>query len=210
VMLMLMACRRATQYQADLRAGRWAAWSAWQGLGTDPGGKVLGLIGMGRIGQAVAQRARGFGMKIHYHQRRRLSAELEQGAVFHDTLEGLLRTSAILSLHAPSTPETKGLINRDSLSWLPEGAVLVNTARGDLVDDDALIVALQSGRLAAAGLDVFANEPAFDPRYLDLPNATLLPHIGTSTVETRDQMGADCIANLAAVFAGQEPPWRVV
>lgn len=210
LLLLLAACRRATPYQAQLRAGQWSAWTAWQGLGTDPGGKVLGLVGMGRIGQAVAKRARGFGMAIAYHQRRRLAPELEAGAVFHDSLESLLRVSSIVSLHAPSTAETKGMINRQSLSWLPDGAVLINTARGDLVDDDALIASLQSGRLAGVGLDVFAGEPNFDRRYLDLPNATLLPHIGTSTVETRDRMGTDTIANLAAVFAGDEPPWRVI
>jgi lactate dehydrogenase-like 2-hydroxyacid dehydrogenase len=209
LLLLLSACRRATEYQAELRAGRWGAWTAWKGLGTDPGGKVLGIVGMGRIGQAVAARARAFGMRIAYHQRRRLPPELEGGALYHDTLEGLFRASAIISLHAPATPETRNLINRESLSWLAEGAVLVNTARGDLIDDDALIEALASGRLAAAGLDVFAGEPHFDKRYLDLPNATLLPHIGTSTVETRERMGADCIANLDAVFAGREPPWRV-
>jgi lactate dehydrogenase-like 2-hydroxyacid dehydrogenase len=208
--LLLMTCRRATQYEADLRAGRWGAWTAWKDLGIDPAGKVLGIVGMGRIGHAVAQRARAFGMTIAYHQRRRLPPEQEAGATYQDTLEGLFRTSHIVTLHAPATPETRHLINRQSLSWLPRGAVLINTARGDLVDDDALIEALASGHLAAAGLDVFAGEPRFDRRYLDLPNATLLPHIGTSTVETRDRMGADCIANLKAVFAGSEPPWRVV
>lgn len=208
MLLLLMACRRATEFQAHLRAGQWGAWTAWKDLGTDPAGKVLGIVGLGRIGRAVASRARAFGMDIHYHQRRRLTPDLEEGAVFHDTLEGLLRVSRVVSLHAPSTPDTKGLINRERLSWLPEGAILINTARGDLVDDDALIEALRSGRVAAAGLDVFANEPNLDPRYLTLPNATLLPHIGTSTVETRDRMGADCIANLEAFFAGREPPWR--
>ncbi len=208
--LLLMACRRATQYEAELRAGRWGAWTAWKGLGTDPEAKVLGIVGMGRIGRAVAERARPFGMRIAYHQRRRLPAEQEAGATYHDTLEGLFRASHIVTLHAPATPETRHLINRQSLSWLPRGAVLVNTARGDLVEDDALIEALASGHIAAAGLDVFAGEPNFDKRYLELSNATLLPHIGTSTVETRDRMGADCIANLKAVFAGTEPPWKVV
>jgi Lactate dehydrogenase and related dehydrogenases len=209
LLLMLAACRRSTMYEAQLRAGQWAGWTAWKDLGTDPGGKVLGIVGMGRIGRGVARRARGFGMTIHYHQRRRLEAGLEQGAVFHDSVEGLFRASSIISLHAPSTPETHRMINRQSLSWLRPGAILVNTARGDLVDDDALIEALASGHLAGAGLDVFAGEPKFDRRYLDLPNATLLPHIGTSTSETRDRMGADSIANLEAVFAGREPPFRI-
>lgn len=209
LLLLLAACRRATPYEAQLRAGLWTGWTAWKDLGTDPGGKVLGIVGMGRIGRAVAQRARGFGMTIHYHQRRRLEAELEQGAVFHDNVEGLFRASSIISLHAPATAETRGMVNRESLSWLRPGAILVNTARGDLLDDDAVIEALRSAHLAGAGLDVFAGEPNFDRRYLDLPNATLLPHIGTSTTETRDRMGADCIANLEAVLAGREPPFRV-
>lgn len=209
LLLLLAACRRSTPYEAQLRAGQWSGWTAWKDLGTDPGGKVLGIVGMGRIGRGVAQRARGFGMTIHYHQRRRLEAELEQGAVFHDSVESLFRASSIISLHAPSTPQTREMINRQSLSWLRPGAILVNTARGDLVNDDALIEALQSGHLAGAGLDVFAGEPNFDKRYLDLPNATLLPHIGTSTTETRDRMGADSIANLEAVFAGREPPFRI-
>lgn len=209
VLLLLSACRRLTAFERDLRAGRWGAWTAWKDLGIDPEGKTLGIVGMGRIGQAVAARARAFGMRIAYHQRRRLPPEQEGNAIFHPTLEGLFRVSQALSLHAPATPETRHMINRTSLSWLPDGAVLVNTARGDLVDDDALIEALSNGRLAAAGLDVFAGEPNFDKRYLDLPNVTLLPHIGTSTTETRERMGADTIANLSAVFAGQEPPWRV-
>ena len=209
MLLLLSACRRLSAFERDLRQGRWGAWTAWKDLGTDPAGKVLGIVGMGRIGQAVAARARAFGMRIAYHQRRRLDPAQEGDAVYHPTLEGLFRASGAISLHAPATPETQHMINRESLSWLPEGAVLVNTARGDLVDDDALIAALSGGRLAAAGLDVFANEPNFDRRYLDLPNVTLLPHIGTSTAETRDRMGADTIANLSAVFDGREPPWRV-
>ncbi|CUW37923.1 Glycerate dehydrogenase [Magnetospirillum sp. XM-1] len=209
LLLLLSACRRAHEHQAILRSGQWGAWNAWNNLGMDPGGKVLGLVGMGRIGRAVAQRARAFGMRIAYHQRRRLSPELEDGAEFHSSLESLFRASRIVSLHTPSTPETLGQINAQSLSWLPEGAVLINTARGDQVVDDDLIAALRSGRLAAAGLDVFAGEPAFDRRYLDLPNATLLPHIGTSTVETRDRMGMDAIANLEEFFAGRPLRWPV-
>jgi glyoxylate reductase len=209
MLLILSACRRLSAFERELRQGRWGAWTAWKDLGTDPGGKVLGVVGMGRIGQAVAARARAFGMRIHYHQRRRLDAAQEGDAVFHPTLEGLFRAAQVVTLHAPATPETRHMINRQSLSWLPDGAIVVNTARGDLVDDDALIAALTSGKLAAAGLDVFAGEPNFDKRYLDLPNVTLLPHIGTSTAETRDRMGADTIANLVAVFDGREPPWRV-
>ena len=207
LLLLLAACRRAHEFQTQLRQGQWGAWNAWENLGWDPGGQILGLVGLGRIGQAVARRARAFGMDIHYHQRRRLDAPAEQGAVYHDSLESLFRTSRFVSLHTPTTPETLGFINARSLSWLPQGAIFVNTARGDQVDDEALITALRHGRIAAAGLDVFANEPNFDRRYLDLPNAYLLPHIGTSTEQTRARMGRDAIANLCAFFANTPMPW---
>lgn len=210
LLLLLAAMRRAHAFQLELREGRWQRWQAWGQLGRDPGGKTLGIVGMGRIGRAVAKRARAFGMAIAYHSRNRLPPALEDGATYHATLEGLFRASQVVSLHTPTTPETKGFINRQSLAWLPPGAVLVNTARGDQVVDDDLIEALASGRLAAAGLDVFAGEPNYDKRYLDLPNAYLLPHIGTSTEETRIRMGEDSIANLTAVFDGNPVPWRVV
>lgn len=209
LLLLLAACRRAHEYQALMRRGEWAGWTAWKNLGTDPGGKVLGLVGMGRIGRAVAKRARAFGMAIHYHQRHPLASDLEEGAVYHSSLESLFRASAIVSLHTPSTPLTKGFIDARSLAWLPDGAIFINTARGDQVKDDDLIAVLASGRLAAAGLDVFAGEPAFDRRYLDLPNVYLLPHIGTSTAETRDRMGFEAIEDLEAVLAGREPRWRL-
>ena len=210
MLLLLGACRQAHAFQLQMWNGEWRGWTPTGLLGSDPGSKVLGLVGMGRIGRAVAQRARAFGMEIHYHARSRLASELEQGAVHHKTMESLFGASRMVSLHTPSTPETRGWINRRSLAWLPEGAVLINTARGDQVVDEDLIAALASGRLAAAGLDVFAGEPNLDPRYLDLPNAFLLPHIGTSTRETRIRMGADAVDDLDAFFAGREPRWRVV
>ncbi|TAN56336.1 MAG: D-glycerate dehydrogenase [Magnetospirillum sp.] len=209
LLLLLAACRRAHEYQALMRRGEWAGWTAWKNLGTDPGGKVLGIVGMGRIGRAVAKRARAFGMIIHYHQRTPLPQAIADDAVYHSSLESLFRASAIVSLHTPSTPETRGFINARSLAWLAEGAILINTARGDQVNDDDLIAALASGRLAAAGLDVFAGEPAFDRRYLELSNAYLLPHIGTSTTETRDHMGFEAIDDLEAVLAGRQPRWRL-
>lgn len=209
LLLLLAACRRAHEFQATLRQGRWGAWNAWENLGWDPGGQVLGLVGMGRIGQAVARRARAFGMDIHYFQRNRLNPALEQGATFHTSLQSLFRASRFVSLHTPTTPQTKGFINAESLSWLPPGAIFINTARGDQVDDDALITALGNGRLAAAGLDVFAGEPHFDRRYLDLPNAYLLPHIGTSTEQTRLRMGRDAAANLCAFFDNRSMPWAL-
>lgn len=209
LLLLLAACRRAHEFQAMLRQGRWGAWNAWDNLGWDPGGQVLGLVGMGRIGQAVARRARAFGMDIHYFQRNRLEAGLELGAVYHSSLESLFRASRFVSLHTPTTPQTKGFINGESLSWLAPGAIFINTARGDQVDDGALIAALQNGTLAAAGLDVFAGEPHFDRRYLDLPNVYLLPHIGTSTEQTRLRMGRDALANLCAFFDNRSMPWSL-
>ncbi len=210
LLLILAACRQAHAFQLQMWAGEWRGWTAMGVMGSDPADKVLGIVGMGRIGRAVARRARAFGMEIHYFARHRLDPALEDCAAYHPTLESLFRASRIVSLHTPSTPETRGMINAASLAWLPDGAVFVNTARGDLVVDDALVEALRSGRLAAAGLDVFAGEPDFDRRYLDLPNAFLLPHVGTSTTETRDLMGRHLVDDLQAFFAGGTPRWRVV
>jgi glyoxylate reductase len=164
---------------------------------------------MGRVGQVVADRARCFGMEIHYHNRSKLAPELEKGAVYHETLDDLLPLCQILSLNCPNTPDTVGLLNADRISRLPDGAIVINTARGVVIDDDALIEALQSGKLAAAGLDVFNNEPDIHPRYRDLKNTFLLPHIGSATIETRDAMGFRALDNLDAFFKGGEPGDRV-
>jgi lactate dehydrogenase-like 2-hydroxyacid dehydrogenase len=172
-------------------------------------GKRFGVAGMGRVGQVAAQRARGFGMEIHYHNRRRLPPELERGAQFHPTLEGLLAVSDVLSLHCPATPETTGMMDAAAFARMPEGAILVNTARGALVDEAALVAALKSGRLFAAGLDVFRTEPGGNPELSALDNVFLLPHIGSATGETRDAMGFRALDNLDAVFAGREPGDRV-
>lgn len=178
-------------------------------VGLQVTGKRLGIVGMGRVGQVVARRARGFDMEIHYHNRRRLPADLESGAVYHDTLEGLLAVSEFLSLHCPAAPENEGLLNAKRIALLPDDAVVINTARGSVVDDDALIAALNSGKLAAAGLDVFNGEPDIDARYRDAWNAFLLPHIGSATRETRDAMGFRALDNLDAIVAGKEPRDRV-
>ena len=207
LLLLLGAARRAKESMALIAEDRWGAWSATGLLGLDIGRRRLGILGMGRIGAAVARRARAFGMAIHYHNRRPALPEVtaETGATYHDTLAGLLAVSDVLVLNAASTPETRSIINAETLALLPEGAILVNSARGDLVDDDALIAALQSGRLFAAGLDVFRGEPALDPRYRSLPNVFALPHIGSATVETRVAMGMLALDNVAAVLAGQPP-----
>lgn len=202
---MLGAARNATASIATLRSGNWRNWAPTGMLGTELTGKRLGILGLGRIGRATAQRARAFGMEIPAHNRSRLDAERERGAIYHDDIAGLFGVSDILSIHCASTPETRGLINRDTIAHLPEGAIIVNTARGDIVDDEALIEALAAGRLAAAGLDVFNNEPNIHPGYLNLSNAFLLPHLGSATLETRNAMGFRALDNLDAFFRGQSP-----
>ncbi len=204
--VMLGAARRAAEGEAMIREGRWEAWSPTGMLGTDISGKRLGIYGMGGIGRAVAARARGFDMEVHYHNRNRLPPELENGAEFHESPESLLRASQVLSLHAPLTPETRRFLTRERIELLPDGAIVVNTARGDLVVDEDLVAALESGKLTAAGLDVYPGEPDIHPGYRRLRNTFLLPHMGTSTVETRDAMGFRALDNLDAVFAAKTPP----
>ncbi len=209
LLLLLGAARRAPEGDRLVRSGQWSGWAPTQLLGRQLTGKRLGIVGMGRIGQAFATRARGLGVQLHYTDRFRLPAEREQGAVFHPELEDLLRVSELLSLHAPALPETRHLLNARTLALLPQGAIVVNSARGDLVDDEALIAALRSGRVGAAGLDVFQGEPALHPGYRELPNTFLLPHLGTATLETREAMGFRALDNVDAVLAGRPPRDRV-
>ena len=206
LLCMLGAARRAHEAQMMVREGRWNSWATTLLLGTHVSGKRLGIYGMGRIGQAVARRAKGFDMQVHYHNRRQVSPEDEFGATYHASLEDMLRVSDFLSINAPMTPQTQGFLNEERIALLPDGAVVVNTARGGVVDDDALIAALRSGKVAAAGLDVFQGEPNLNSAYLKLENAYLLPHIGSATVETRDSMGFCCLDNLEAFFKGQSCP----
>ena len=209
ILLMLGAARRAGEGEALVRTRAWKDWSPSFMVGIQITGKRLGIVGMGRVGQVVADRARCFGMEIHYHNRSRLPPELEKGAIYHETLEDMLPVCQFLSLNCPNTPDTVGLLNADRIAKLPDGAVVINTARGVVAEDDALIEALQSGKLAAAGLDVFNNEPNIDTRYADLPNTFLMPHIGSATAETRDAMGFRALDNLDAFFRGGEPGDRV-
>ena len=167
-----------------------------------PSGRTLGIVGMGRIGQAVARRARGFDMRVLYHNRKRLPPDQEEGAEYVERLEALLPRSEILSLHLPGGGAGT-LMTREAFALLPRGAVFVNTARGSLVDEDALLEALQSGHLFAAGLDVFRREPDFDLRFAALPNVFLTPHVASATTETRNQMGFKALDNIAAVLAGR-------
>jgi lactate dehydrogenase-like 2-hydroxyacid dehydrogenase len=209
MLLMLGAARRAAEGDHMIRAGRWREWSPAFMVGTQITGKTLGIVGMGRVGQVTARRARGFDMAIHYHNRRRVPAEVEEGAVYHEDLDSLLGVSDVISLHCPATPETRNLIDADRIGLMRPGVILVNTARGALIDDAALQAALREGRVAAAGLDVFNDEPGGHPGYRDLDNVFLLPHIGSATRETRDAMGFRALDNLDAVFAGREPGDRV-
>jgi glyoxylate reductase len=206
LLCLLGAARRAWEAQAMLREGRWGRWVSTELLGLDLRGRNLGIVGMGRIGRATARRARGFGLNIHYHNRHPLPEDEAAGAVYHATLDELLPRCHFLSLHAPGGAETRHLLDARAIELLPPGAVVVNTARGTLIDDDALIEALRSGRLFAAGLDVFAGEPNIHPGYHDLPNCFLLPHVGSATVETRDAMGFRALDNLDAFFAGRPVP----
>ena len=204
-LLILAACRRASEYEQTMRKGWRQVFGQPDFLGISVSGKTLGIVGMGRIGQAVARRARGFAMKILYSDIRRLPPEVEQGAQYFANVRDMLPHCQILTLHAPASPETELMMNAETLALLPRGAVLVNAARGQLVDEDSLIAALQSGHLFAAGLDVFRNEPNFDLRFAALPNVFLVPHMGSATVETRNAMGFRALDNIAAVCAGKPP-----
>ncbi|NQV55956.1 MAG: D-glycerate dehydrogenase [Rhodospirillales bacterium] len=211
LLLILAASRRAGEGERLVRSREWRDWSPDFMVGVQSTGKNLGIIGMGRVGQVLARKARdGLGMNIHYHNRTRLPPEQEAGAIFYDSVEELLPNADVLSLHCPATPETTGLLNGERISLLPDGAVVVNTARGALIDDAALVAALSSGKLWAAGLDVYNNEPVdIHPGYRDLDNVFLLPHIGSATRETRVAMGFRALDNLDAYFAGREPGDRV-
>ena len=206
MLCLLGAARRASEGERLIRNNEWHRWHATMLLGQHIGGKRLGILGMGRIGRAVAKRARGFGIEIHYHNRNRLSPELEAGAIYHETAEELLAVSQLLSINSPSSPETRKFLNAERIALLPDRAVVVNSARGDIVDDDALIAALRSGKIAAAGLDVYAGEPNIHSEYRALDNTFLMPHLGSATVETRDAMGFCCLDNLDAFFAGLPCP----
>jgi lactate dehydrogenase-like 2-hydroxyacid dehydrogenase len=211
MLLILGACRRAAEYGAIMRDGWRRGFGLGEMLGLRVSGRTLGIVGLGRIGQAVARRARGFGMTILYTARHRLPPELEQGATYYPALAEMLPHCQVLSLHAPGGAATEKLMDAAAFAALPPGAVFVNTSRGSLVDEEALLAALESGHLFAAGLDVFRAEPAFDTRLAALPNVFLMPHMGSATVETRDAMGFRALDNIQAVLDGKpplDPLWR--
>jgi gluconate 2-dehydrogenase len=205
--LILATARRLTEAEAWLRAGEWKGWKLKQFLGTDVHGATLGIVGMGRIGQAVARRAAGFDMNVLYFNRKRLSPELEQECrATHVPLDELLARADIVTLHTPYSPETHHLIGARELARMKPTAILVHAARGGVVDDVALIAALKNGTIAAAGLDVFENEPAFNPQFLALKNVVLAPHIASATTSTRRNMAMLAARNLVAALSGERPP----
>jgi lactate dehydrogenase-like 2-hydroxyacid dehydrogenase len=205
MLLILAAARRAGEGERMIRAGHWTGWAPTQLLGTLVSGRRLGIFGMGRIGRELARMAGGFGMEVHYRDQVRLPAELEGGATFHDDDDSFLAVSDVLSLHAPGGEGTRHWLNAERIAKLPRGAVVANAARGTLIDDAALMAALKSGQVAAAGLDVYNNEPNLDPGYLGLENVVLLPHLGSATAETRDAMGNLVLDGIDAVLGGRKP-----
>jgi lactate dehydrogenase-like 2-hydroxyacid dehydrogenase len=210
LLCLLGAARRAHEGTTMLRTHSWVGWTPRQLMGVHVTGKRLGILGMGRIGQAVAERARAFRMTIHYSNRNRLPSDLEKGAIFHANADDMLPEVDILSINAPMTAETRKWVNAERIAKLPKGAIVVNTARGGVVDDEALIAALKSGRLAAAGIDVFDGEPKIHQGYYGLENAFLLPHMGSATVETRNAMGFKALDNLEAFLLRNETPPNLV
>jgi len=210
--LLLMVARRAGEAERYLRAGRWAGWKPGDFLGARVTGKTLGVVGMGRIGQGLARRAHhGFGMRVLYTSPRALPADAERslGMATRLDLDDLLRGSDFVSIHCPSTPVTRHLIDAGRLARMRKDAFVINTARGDVIDEAALVDALQRGVIAGAGLDVFEREPEITAGLLQMENVVLLPHTGSSTMDTRVAMGRRVLQNLQAFFAGREPPDRV-
>ncbi len=209
MMLMLMAARRAGEGERWLRAGKWTGWTPTQFIGTQISGRRLGILGMGRIGREMARMARGFEMEIHYHNRSRLDPVLEDGAIYHADDASFLPVCDVLSLNAPGGDATRKWLNAGRIARLPPGAIVVNTGRGTVVDDEALIGALQSGRVSAAGLDVYDGEPHVHAGYLALENVVLAPHLGSGTREARDAMGFRALDNIDAALSGSDMPFRI-
>jgi len=199
ILVLLGAARRAKEGMDWAKKKNWK-WSAIFLMGKQLAGSRLGILGMGRIGRAVAGRARAFGMKIHYYNRSRLDKNLEKDAVYHKSLESLLSVSDFFSINCPATKETKNIINKKTIKYFPDGAVISNSARGDMIDDDAMVEALKNGKIFSLGLDVYNGEPNIHPEYLNLPNVFVLPHLGSATVKTRTAMANLAIQNLEDFF----------
>ncbi len=199
VLLILGACRRASEGIQGAKDANWK-WSADYLIGKQLTGARLGVLGMGRIGQKIARIAKALGMEIHYHNRSKLSPDKENGSIYHDNLKSLMSVSDVLSICCPASKETINLINKETLKYLPTGAVVTNVARGDIVDDDALIDALDTRKVYAVGLDVYKGEPNLNPGYLKHKSAFILPHLGSATKETRTAMANLAIDNLEEFF----------
>ena len=199
MLLILGSARRAPEGIAHAKNNDWK-WSADFLIGKQLTGARLGILGMGRIGRAVAKLAKAFGMIIHYHNRSKLSPELEDGAIYHDSIKSLFSVSDILSINCPTTKETVNIINKETLEYFPTGAIITNSARGDMIDDDAMIDALTRRKIYAVGLDVYKNEPKLNPGYLKIKDAFILPHLGSATKETRTAMANLAIDNLEEFF----------
>ena len=199
ILLLLGASRKVLEARRAAEKQDWK-WSANFLLGKQMSNKKLGILGMGRIGRAVARRAKGFGMTIHYHNRNRLPKDLEDGAIYHATIKSLFEQSEFLSINCPATKETLKLINKETISYLPKNPVVANAARGDIVDDDAMVDALKSKRVFALGIDVYNGEPKIHPEYLKLDNIFVLPHLGSATKRTRWDMGYRATENLESFF----------
>ncbi|MGR3247841.1 MAG: 2-hydroxyacid dehydrogenase [Paracoccus sp. (in: a-proteobacteria)] len=210
--LILAVTRRIPEGMAEMQAGRWQGWSPTAYLGGRVGGRRLGILGMGRIGQAVARRANAFGMQVHYHNRRRLRPEIEEGlqATWWESLDQMLARMDIVSVNAPHTPSTFHLLNARRLKLMKPSAVVVNTSRGEVIDENALTRMLRAGEIAGAGLDVFEHGHEINPRLRELPNVVLLPHMGSATVEGRAEMGEKVIINIKTFADGHRPPDLVV
>ena len=208
ILLLLGASRKAYEGRLAAEKQDWK-WSWDFLLGKQMSNKRLGILGMGRIGRAVAKRAKAFGMEIHYHNRSKLSSDLEDGAIYHDTLKGLFEQSEFLSVNCPATPETTKIINKETLSYLKKNTVIGNAARGDVVDDDAMVEAIRNGTVFAYGLDVYNGEPKIHPEYLKLKNIFLLPHLGSATKRTRWDMAYRATKNLEQFFSGKKPQDQV-
>ncbi|CAM3462949.1 D-glycerate dehydrogenase [Paracoccus nototheniae] len=210
--LILAVTRRIPEGLAEMQAGRWQGWSPTAHLGGRVGGRRLGILGMGRIGQAVARRANAFGMQVHYHNRKRLRPEIEEAlqATWWESLDQMLARMDIVSVNAPHTPSTFHLLNARRLKLMKPSAVIVNTSRGEVIDENALTRMLRAGEIAGAGLDVFEHGHEINPRLRELPNVVLLPHMGSATVEGRAEMGEKVIINIKTFADGHRPPDLVV
>jgi glyoxylate reductase len=207
--LILATARRIVEGDALVRSCSWTGWGPTQLLGTEVSGKILGIIGMGRIGQAVAQRAVGFRMQVHYHTRQFMTTASLPREWEYRSLQDLLGEADITTIHVPLTPATHHLIGTRELSWMKPNAFVINTARGPILDEGALVNALKTGIIAGAGLDVYEQEPAIHPALAELKQVVLLPHLGSATLQARVQMGLVCLRNIEAVLTGRQAPNQI-